>query len=108
MLGDFNIDRQDDPNWQAFTSTGLRPPAELTGSRARSSTTPRGRPGQVLLRPIAWFFENGESKLELGYTGRAGRFDFVPVVLTGLTRTEQSWRMSDHYPLWAEFRIRAC
>src|SRR6266498_3697817 len=28
-LGDFNIDRQDDPLYQAFTSTGLRPPAGL-------------------------------------------------------------------------------
>jgi endonuclease/exonuclease/phosphatase family metal-dependent hydrolase len=28
-IGDFNIDRQDDPLYQAFTSTGLRPPAGL-------------------------------------------------------------------------------
>ena len=28
-LGDFNIDRRDDPNWQAFTDKGLTPPFEL-------------------------------------------------------------------------------
>jgi len=28
-LGDFNIDRQDDPAWQAFTSTGLQAPAAM-------------------------------------------------------------------------------
>ncbi len=28
-LGDFNIDRRDDPLYQAFTSTGLRPPDAL-------------------------------------------------------------------------------
>ncbi|MCA1705043.1 MAG: endonuclease/exonuclease/phosphatase family protein, partial [Actinobacteria bacterium] len=30
-LGDFNIDRINDPNFEAFTSTGLRPPMELEG-----------------------------------------------------------------------------
>jgi endonuclease/exonuclease/phosphatase (EEP) superfamily protein YafD len=28
------------------------------------------------------------------------------VVLPGMTRVEQSWRISDHYPLWVEFQIR--
>jgi hypothetical protein len=28
------------------------------------------------------------------------------VVLTGMTKTAVSWRLSDHYPLWAEFRMR--
>ena len=44
--------------------------------------------------------------MELDYSGGAGRFDFVPVVLPGMTRVEQSWRISDHYPLWVEFQIR--
>jgi hypothetical protein len=56
-LGDFNIDRQDDPLYQAFTSTGLAPAAPLVGLRrtifdtpqARTTTTrspgsPKGRP----------------------------------------------------------------
>ena len=41
----------------------------------------------------------------LQYTG-AGGFDFVPHLMTRLTKTELSWRISDHYPLWAEFSTR--
>jgi hypothetical protein len=55
---------------------------------------------------IAWFHDGEASKLELDYSGQAGRFDFVPVVLSGMSTTELSWRLSDHYPLWAEFRMR--
>jgi endonuclease/exonuclease/phosphatase family metal-dependent hydrolase len=46
-LGDFNIDRKGDAAYQAFTSTGLQPPAQLTpcrgpsSSRARTSFTTR-------------------------------------------------------------------
>ncbi len=37
-----------------------------------------------------------------------GRFDFRERVLAGLGLTMQqlSWRISDHYPLWAEFSAR--
>ncbi|MGH9893988.1 MAG: endonuclease/exonuclease/phosphatase family protein [bacterium] len=42
-LGDFNIDRKDDPLYQAFTSTGLRPPDPLNQSRAPCSTIPTRR-----------------------------------------------------------------
>jgi hypothetical protein len=33
--------------------------------------------------------------------------DFLPHVYTdtGLTRSEISWRVSDHYPLWTEFML---
>jgi endonuclease/exonuclease/phosphatase family metal-dependent hydrolase len=31
VLGDFNIDPEDDRNGRAFRSTGLRPPAQLDG-----------------------------------------------------------------------------
>lgn len=38
---------------------------------------------------------------------RGGFVDFLPYVYTdtGLTKNEISWRVSDHYPLWAEFAI---
>ncbi len=39
------------------------------------------------------------------YTGHAGSFDFIPHLMTGLTRNEISWRISDHYPLWTEFQL---
>ncbi len=106
VLGDFNIDRKDDPNWQAFTSTGLRPPAELDGLTRTIFDDPAAPNRAKHFDQIAWFHDGEASKLELEYMGRAGRFDFVPVVLPAMTKTELSWRLSDHYPLWAEFRMR--
>ena len=102
-LGDFNIDRRDDPSYQAFVSTGLRPPEEL-------NEVPRsifaGAAGKFYDQ-IAWFTgELGTPALSLRYTGRAGGFNFSGVVLRGLSTLELSWRVSDHMPLWAEFDTR--
>ena len=47
-LGDFNIDRKDDPLFQAFTSTGLTPPPALNDVPRTIFDTPGRRP---LLRP---------------------------------------------------------
>lgn len=106
VLGDFNIDRRDDPNWQAFTATGLRPPPELDGLTRTIFDDP-ARPDQAKhFDQIAWFHEGDVSKLALEYAGQAGRVDFAEAVLQGMTRTELSWRLSDHYPLWAEFGTR--
>ncbi|WP_167045081.1 hypothetical protein [Salinibacterium sp. ZJ454] len=56
---------------------------------------------------IAWFSDpDGKSLLRsLTYGLREGSFDFLPHLLGGLTRSEASWRISDHYPLWVEFRL---
>jgi len=37
---------------------------------------------------------------------KAGGFDFLPYAYTGkgLTKTQLSHRISDHYPLWVEFK----
>jgi endonuclease/exonuclease/phosphatase family metal-dependent hydrolase len=102
-LGDFNIDRRGDPLYDAFTSTGLTPPEEL-------NKTPRtifqgGKDN--FYDQIAWFTGgHGVPELTLHYTGRAGGMDFVPHVQGDLTKQELSWRLSDHYPLWAEFAVR--
>jgi len=103
-LGDFNIDRADDPNYQAFTSTGLRVPPELQNQpRTIFGGTDEGKHYDQ----IAWFTgEGGIPMLSLRYTGNAGIFDFTKVVLTSLTRAQLQYRMSDHYPLWAEFSVR--
>jgi len=102
-LGDFNIDRKGDPNWQAFAQKGLRSPPEL-------DTVPRTlvETGDELpfYDQIAWFWDDGDSRLELPYTGRAGSFDWTPYVLAELDSDEKSWRISDHLPLWAEFSTR--
>lgn len=99
-LGDFNIDRVGDGNYEAFTSTGLRPPAEL-------DNVPRtifGQGKEKRYDQIAWFCGEGAVPvLSLTYSGRAGCFDFTSLILQSLSRNELSWRISDHYPLWVEF-----
>lgn len=41
----------------------------------------------------------------LPFTNRCGSLDFVPFVLTELTKTQLSFRVSGHYPLWVEFIV---
>jgi len=104
VLGDFNIDRLGDPLYQAFTSTGLRTPPEL-------DLVPRTIFGndksQHFYDQIAWFTgEGGSPALSLTYRNNAGHFDFIPHVMPGMAKPSLSWRISDHYPLWAEFHNR--
>ncbi|MET4144329.1 endonuclease/exonuclease/phosphatase family protein [Arthrobacter sp. UYCo732] len=104
VLGDFNLDRIGDPLYEAFIATGLWPPTEL-------DKVPRtifdNDNSQHFYDQIAWFSKtNGTSLMQgLTYAQRAGSFDFIPQVYPGLTRSEVSWRISDHYPLWCEFLI---
>jgi len=105
-LGDFNIDRASDPLYQAFISTGLKPPAEL-------ATLPRtifdDPTDQHFYDQIAWFSDpSGTSQLlpPLRYSGQGGNFDFRPTLQHALTTTELSWHISDHYPLWVNFSVR--
>jgi endonuclease/exonuclease/phosphatase family metal-dependent hydrolase len=54
---------------------------------------------------IAWFNgDNGLPRLSMDYI-QGGNFDFVGKTLVdlNLTKNQLSWRLSDHYPLWAEF-----
>ena len=100
-LGDFNIDRKDDPLYQAFTSTGLTVPDAL-------HAVPRtifGSPTTRHYDQIAWFATDIAKipKLTLQPTGAAGSFDFTGLVHRALTRQQMSWRISDHLPLWVEF-----
>lgn len=99
-LGDFNVDRHGDKAYEAFTSTGLRPPDAL-------NAVPRTIFGEGgFYDQIAWFTgENGAPRLNLEYTGVAGGFDFVPHVYPELKPQELSWRLSDHMPLWCEFGV---
>jgi hypothetical protein len=56
---------------------------------------------------IGWFSTPAGTQLleSLSYTQRAGSFDFGPHCYPQLTKNEMSYRISDHYPLWAEFRV---
>ena len=104
-LGDFNIDRQGDALWDAFTSTGLTVPAELEAVPRTIFADPNTPTLESFYDQIAWF-ETGSQRrrLTLGVMD-AGSFDFLPHVYTDttLSRLSISFRVSDHYPLWVEF-----
>jgi len=102
-LGDFNIDRKDDPNFKALTSTGLKPPEELQGL-SRTVSDKAGK--EHYYDQIAWFTEGGHAKLALNFekdAGHAGRFEWTKHLLGDMDAQEASWHISDHYPLWVEF-----
>lgn len=107
VLGDFNLDRLDNPLFEAFVSTGLGPPTELD----RIPRTIFDHPSKPhFYDQIAWFNDPTDPDFPalldgLTYTNRCGNFDFLPHAFAGLTKTQVSWRLSDHYPLWAEFTV---
>jgi Endonuclease/Exonuclease/phosphatase family len=101
-LGDFNIDRRDDPNWAAFISRGLSPPYELLDA-PRTVGERRGR--NSFYDQIAWFTKGRREALTLKYR-TAGTFDWTAHILQEVTRNStKEARISDHFPLWAEFGI---
>lgn len=104
VLGDFNLDRLGNPLFEAFVSTGLFPPAELNNVPRTIFDDDQSK---NFYDQIAWFSTPAGVQLleSLTYTKRAGSFDFVPHCYPQLTRAEMSFRISDHYPLWAEFKI---
>ncbi len=104
LLGDFNIDRQGDANYAAFVAGGLDIPPELHAV-PRSIFGPRDGSGSFYDQ-IAWFAEGTTRKLALEYV-TAGGFDFSDILFQSepkLSRLSMSFRVSDHLPLWAEFR----
>ncbi|MFN8091767.1 MAG: endonuclease/exonuclease/phosphatase family protein [Vicinamibacteria bacterium] len=95
VLGDFNIDKRgDDPLFEAFVANGLVVPEELQGLKTTSGSEPK------FYDQIAWFMG---SDMRLPYTRRAGVVDFTGAVFKELTLQAMSFRVSDHFPLWAEF-----
>jgi hypothetical protein len=105
-LGDFNIDRANDELYQAFVATGLRPaPAHATLPR----TIYQKPEEEHFYDQVAWFVDAaGKStfKPPLSYADLGGNFDFRPALQGGLSNTQLSWRISDHFPLWACFSVR--
>lgn len=106
-LGDFNIDRSDDPNYQALVSSGLTVPEELQGLRR---TIFDSQDDHSHYDQVAWFTgrktEHGKAPaLSLAYAGNAGSVDFRKVIRTR-DKVDLSYRLSDHYPLWVEFLVR--
>ncbi len=106
-LGDFNIDRLDDPLFEAFVSTGLWPPTEL--SQVPRTIFDNDREHHFYDQ-VAWFTDVTPTSVRhlltgLTYRSKAGHFDFLPHTFPELDRDSVSWRISDHYPLWVEFHV---
>ncbi len=94
VLGDFNIDaRGDNPLFQALVERGLVVPEQLQGLRTTTGASAK------FYDQIAWFM--GESTLL--YAQNAGVVDFVGTVYKQLHANQLPSRLSDHFPLWAEF-----
>jgi len=107
VLGDFNIDRKNDELWKAFTSTNLHVPEDLQNVK-RSIFIDEGEDPRLnkFYDQIAWFNSaSGSSQLKMEYL-QGGGFDFLPFSYTSenLSRMSISHRVSDHYPLWVEFK----
>lgn len=102
-LGDFNIDRADDPLFKAFTSTGLVPAPQLAGL-ARTVFDDLG--AEHFYDQIAWFTQGQKRRPVLTLeAGAGGHVDFVPELQGDYSLTELSWHISDHYPMWVEFKM---
>jgi hypothetical protein len=69
-LGDFNIDRLDDPNGRAFISAGLTPPDELLNLPRSIFDTATSR---HYFDQIAWYTAGNQEQLTMRYTKRAGQ-----------------------------------
>lgn len=105
-LGDFNIDRQGDALFDAFTDTGLTVPNVLMNLPRTIFDDPGDSDDDSFYDQIAWF-TTGSGALSDLTLRTGGNFDFQPHVYTdtNLTRTSVSFRLSDHLPLWVEFGL---
>ena len=92
----------------AFTSTGLFIPEDLHKVPRTIFSDPNKPETGKFYDQIAWFTEGDDTPaLSLKFV-RGGNFDFTNIALKSLDLTKQqlSYRISDHYPLWAEFNVR--
>lgn len=91
---------------QAFTSTGLRP---APGHASLPRTIFQDPEEEHFYDQIAWFVKpDGSSALTppLRYDRLGGNFDFRPALQGQQSNTSLSWRISDHFPLWASISVR--
>ncbi len=108
VLGDFNLDRSDNALFQAFTGTGLEVPYILH-SFPRTIYADPGEPETGSYHDqIAWFSSDDRALIGMELVG-GGSLDIYDRLLTDLGLSKRSFaaRISDHHPLWVEFRTRS-
>jgi len=102
-LGDFNIDARGDLLDQTFLSEGLFVPPELQNKEVTRSIFKKTK----YYDQIAWFNNNKKiPNLSMEFL-KGGNYDFVPTALENrdISTRSLSYLISDHYPLWAEFKL---
>lgn len=105
LLGDFNIDRHGDANFEAFASTGLSVPEALLNLPRTVFDSGEPDPDKFYDQ-IAWFEQGRRHQLTLEFQS-GGNVDFTDLLFQAepaLSKQSMSWRVSDHLPLWVEFR----
>ncbi len=102
-LGDFNIDERGDLLDETFLSEGLFVPPELQNEEVTRSIFDETK----YYDQIAWFNGTGNKpRLSMEFIN-GGNYDFVGKALANrtLSKLSLSYLMSDHYPLWVEFKL---
>lgn len=104
-LGDFNIDREGDVLYEKFIAGGLE-------IHQHFHDLPRtifdlGKPPDKMkfYDQIAWYTGNDDKPALTLEFQKGGYFNFTDYVFDGMTKKQLEWRMSDHFPLWAEFKV---
>lgn len=105
VLGDFNIDREGDKLYEAFVGGGLdiHPHFHNLPRTVHDLDNPPDK--KKYYDQIAWFMDNDDKPALSMRFMKGGYFQFWPCVFDNLTESEVEWRMSDHFPLWAEFEV---
>jgi len=105
VLGDFNLDRQGNELYEAFVGTGLEVPFVLS-SKPRTIYSSLTNPTESSYHDqIAWFSKGNAKLVDLDLAGG----DIIEIwgrLLEDLNLSKRSFapRISDHNPLWVEFR----
>lgn len=103
VLGDFNIEKRGDLLDKTFLSEGLYVPSPLQRAEVTRSIFNETK----YYDQIAWFNgSNNHPALSLEFLS-GGSYDFVHTALKNrnLSKQQLSFMLSDHYPLWAEFKL---
>lgn len=108
VLGDFNLERTGNKLYEAFVSTGLEVPFVLQ-SHPRTIYARASEPEKDSYHDqIAWFSKGNAALIGLEVTD-GGIVELWGRLLRDLGLTKRSFapRISDHHPLWVEFRLPA-
>lgn len=96
VMGDFNIPSRNHPTFQALTSTGLQLPKALLKDDFGTNLARDKRYDQIM-----HFARYDESFTNLGGVLDFYKSDHKPL-FPELTKTEFTYQMSDHLPLWIQ------